>query len=124
MQCKRIPDEPWLGTRDFKNDPTGPYVWKTWREVGELINDCAKGMYTMNLLPQIQNEGLWRFIGIMSKNRWEWTVTELASVRQSGTTVALYDTLGADAVEYIVNQTKLTTIACAGQYLKTLIKLK
>jgi len=33
------------------------------------------------MLPVIENEGLWRFMGILSKNRWEWTVTELASVR-------------------------------------------
>ena len=42
-------------------------------------------------------------MGIMSKNRWEWTVTELASVRQSGTTVALYDMLGPDAMQFIIN---------------------
>jgi long-subunit acyl-CoA synthetase (AMP-forming) len=33
-------------------------------------------------------------MGIYSKNREEWIMTELASVRQAGTTVAIYDTLG------------------------------
>ena len=63
-------------------------------------------------------------MGILSKNRWEWTVTELASVRQGGTTVAFYDTLGPSSVEFIIKQTELTTIACAGSYLDTLIKIK
>jgi long-chain acyl-CoA synthetase len=63
-------------------------------------------------------------MGILSKNRWEWTVTELASVRQGGTTVAFYDTLGPAAVEYIIKQTELTTISCSGNYLDVLIKLK
>jgi len=33
MQVNRIPDELFLGTRDFVNNPAGPYVWKSWREV-------------------------------------------------------------------------------------------
>ena len=81
-------------------------------------------MQKLNLMPLIENEGSWKFMGILSKNRWEWTVTELASVRQSGTTVAFYDTLGPASVEYIIKQTELTTIACSGNYLDTLIKLK
>lgn len=59
-------------------------------------------MKKLDLLPEIENEGTWRFMGILSKNRWEWTVTELSSVRQSGTTVAFYDTLGPNSIEYII----------------------
>ena len=82
-------------------------------------------MRVLNLMPEIENEeGIWKFMGIYSKNREEWTITELASVSQAGTTVAFYDTLGPQSVEFVINQTKLTTIACAGQYLKTLIMLK
>ncbi len=44
MQVQRIPDEPWLGSRNFKDDPAGPYEWKTWRKVDEMVEDCAKGM--------------------------------------------------------------------------------
>jgi long-subunit acyl-CoA synthetase (AMP-forming) len=53
-------------------------------------------------LPDIENDGIWKFMGILSKNRWEWTATELASVRQSGTTVAFYDTLGPNSIEFII----------------------
>lgn len=81
MQVNRIPNEWWLGSRDYSQDETGPYVWKTWKEVDELVEDYARGMKELNLLPLIENEGTWRFMGILSKNRWEWTVTELASVR-------------------------------------------
>lgn len=63
-------------------------------------------------------------MGIYSKNREEWIMTELASVRQSGTTVAIYDTLGPQAAQYVINQTQLTTIACAGSYVQSLILLK
>lgn len=81
-------------------------------------------MRSLKLLPEIQNEGRWKFTGIYSKNREEWIITELASISQSGTTVAFYDTLGPDSVEFVINQTQLTTIFCAGQYVKSLLQLK
>ena len=40
----RIPDEFFLGTRDYTVDKSGPYVWKTWREVSIMADDYAKGM--------------------------------------------------------------------------------
>jgi long-subunit acyl-CoA synthetase (AMP-forming) len=55
-------------------------------------------MRVLNLLPDILAEGqIYRFLGIYSKNREEWTISELASVCQSGTTIAIYDTLGPQA---------------------------
>jgi len=57
MQVKRLPNEWWLGTRDFSKDPTGPYAWKTWKEVNEIMENYAKGMHKLNLLPIIENEG-------------------------------------------------------------------
>ena len=124
MQVQRIPNELFLGTRDFGQEG-GPYVWKTWDQVDKIARNLAQGIRVLNLMPEIENEeGIWKFMGIYSKNREEWIITELASVSQAGTTVAFYDTLGPQSVEFVINQTKLTTIACAGQYLKTLILLK
>ena len=100
-------------------------MWKTWDQVDKIARNLAQGIRVLNLMPEIENEeGIWKFMGIYSKNREEWIITELASVSQAGTTVAFYDTLGPQSVEFVINQTKLTTIACAGQYLKTLILLK
>lgn len=63
-------------------------------------------------------------MGIYAKNREEWTLSDMACMRQSGTTIAFYDTLGAAAVEFVIKQTQLATISCASSYLKTLIMLK
>lgn len=46
-------------------------------------------------------------IGIYAKNCPEWFITCLGAVRYSMVTVPLYDTLGADAAAYIVQQTKI-----------------
>lgn len=41
-----------------------------------------------------------------------------------GTTIALYDTLGAEAARFVVKQTELTTILCSSDLIKNIIKLK
>jgi len=37
------------------------------------------------------------------------------------TTVALYDTLGADAMKFVINQTGMTTIVCQGDLVAKII---
>lgn len=79
----------------------------------------------MGLAPEIEAEGRkWKMIGIYSKNREEWVDIDLANLKNSIVTVGFYDTLGPAAVEYILKQTHLTTIACSSDYLPAFIKLK
>jgi long-subunit acyl-CoA synthetase (AMP-forming) len=40
------------------------------------------------------------------------------------TTIALYDTLGADQTRFIIDQTGLTTMTCSFEYVKKLSQLK
>lgn len=63
-------------------------------------------------------------LGIYSKNREEWVDIDMANMKNSVVTVGFYDTLGPAAVEYILKQTQLTTIACSSDYLPAFIKLK
>ena len=42
-------------------------------------------------------------MGIYSQNREEWAFTDLATIRQSGTVIAFYDTLGPAAIEFVIN---------------------
>lgn len=59
-----------------------------------------------DLCPKITNdEGAFRFVGLYSKNREEWVVTDFASMISGITTVTLYDTLGHDSIDYILDQT-------------------
>jgi len=67
---------------------------------------------------------MWKFLGIQSKNRAEWTMTHIGNMFQSVTSVALYDTLGEEATMYIVDQVELTTIACSGEYVEKISKIK
>lgn len=51
-------------------------------------------------------------------------MTELASYRQAFIIVALYDTLGAEAMEYIVNQVDMELIVLSADKLDNITKLK
>lgn len=93
-QVKRQPDANFLGSRDPTQDGA-PYVWKTWAKVNEIVDDLAAGYQKLNLLPEIEGDGkMWRFMGIYAKNREEWVFSDYATIRQKGTTIAFYDTLG------------------------------
>jgi long-chain acyl-CoA synthetase len=63
-------------------------------------------------------------MGIYSKNREEWVLTDIANMKNSVVTIAFYDTLGHASVEFVINQTKLTSISCSSNYLPGLLKLK
>jgi long-chain acyl-CoA synthetase len=67
---------------------------------------------------------MWRFMGIQAKNRKEWVLQHVAGMHQKVTTVALYDTLGQDAMRFVVNQTQLSTIAVSIEYVQKLSQLK
>ena len=62
-------------------------------------------------------------MGIQCKNRAEYGLTFVANMAQSVTTVALYDTLGVSAIKFIVNQTQLTTISVAVEFVKKYAQL-
>jgi long-chain acyl-CoA synthetase len=63
-------------------------------------------------------------MGIQSKNRKEWVLTHCADIHQSITTVALYDTLGAEATMFVLEQTQMTTMAVSEDYVVKLAKMK
>lgn len=63
-------------------------------------------------------------MGIYSKNRYEWFLTDWACVLFGITTVPLYDTLGIENLTYCLNQTLLTSIFVSNATIKSLLKLK
>mmetsp|Transcript_8547 Transcript_8547/g.14411 ORF Transcript_8547/g.14411 Transcript_8547/m.14411 type:complete len:371 (-) Transcript_8547:647-1759(-) len=77
------------------------------------------------MMPDVEAEGrTWNFMGIYAKNRPEWVLTDLACSSLKGTTIAFYDTLGPQAIEFVISQTEITTITCAATQLSKIILLK
>ena len=108
----------------------GPYVWLNYRDaytksmnIGKGLVDmgfaspCDKDIHDLNLVPGSS------MIGLFSQNCAEWVLAEQGANGQSITTVPLYDTLGHDAVEYIVKHTGLTTVVCSPSKLKITLSI-
>uniref|UniRef100_A0A673ZJZ4 Arachidonate--CoA ligase n=1 Tax=Salmo trutta TaxID=8032 RepID=A0A673ZJZ4_SALTR len=96
-------DGPCLGSRK----PNQPYEWLSYREVADKA-ECIGSA----LLHRGHSQTGDKHIGIFSQNRPEWTISELACYTYSLVCVPLYDTLGLEAIEYIINQAAVSTVIC------------
>ncbi|KAI8067844.1 hypothetical protein BC940DRAFT_300590 [Gongronella butleri] len=122
---KQSKDRPCLGHRKVLADGSrGPYVWETYRQILHRITNVGSGL--MNLINHTMNDSRTSGIpiGIWAVNRPEWFIADMACAAYSLYTVALYDTLGPDSVEYVVNHSEAEIIFCSGDHISDLLKLK
>eukprot|EP00761_Pharyngomonas_kirbyi_P013628 gb/GECH01013657.1/.p1 GENE.gb/GECH01013657.1/~~gb/GECH01013657.1/.p1 ORF type:complete len:677 (+),score=162.47 gb/GECH01013657.1/:1-2031(+) len=114
---KNCADRQCLGHREKLGDGKfGSYHWRTYAEVDERSTLLASGLRNQNLNPG-------QCVGVYSINRPEWIETDLACQKQSLLPVALYDTLGKNAVEYIINHAEISVIVCSGDRLSRVIEI-
>ncbi|XP_070575903.1 long-chain-fatty-acid--CoA ligase 6-like [Ptychodera flava] len=95
---------PFLG---FRPGPEDPYQWLTYDQVLERVNNFGSGLIKLGYKP-----GQSTFVGIYSQNRAEWVITDHGCCTYSMVTVPLYDTLGPDAVTFIINQVGMKVVVC------------
>lgn len=62
-------------------------------------------------------------VGLWSPNRAEWQITDLGLTSQALYSVSLYETLGPDATEYIINHAEVTCVVCSLPHIPVLLKL-
>jgi len=74
--------------------------------------------------PTDTEEGQFRFLSIYSKNREEWVITDFACILSGITVVTLYDTLGKEAIDFILDQTYMKTVVLTADKVKNLVDLK
>jgi long-chain acyl-CoA synthetase len=108
------PNKNYLGTRA---NSKAPYTWLTYADAAVQAKEFGSGLLTLGL--KAKGEGM---LGILSKNRAEWIIAAQGANNYSIPTVPLYDTLGASAVAFIVNQAELAVVACSPQHTATLLK--
>ena len=84
----------------------------------------GSAMRNLDLAPLSEDEDSMRLVGIFTKNRYEWVIVEQACNAYSGVVVPLYDTLGEDAVTYVLNQTGLSTVFCSSDETPKLVAVK
>lgn len=109
---------------EIKNTFTD-FVWESYEEVFSTVKQFARGLLKLNLCPEIESQfdGIFRFLGIWGKNKREWVIADSAAHGIGATVVTFYDTLGDETVEYILDQTKLTTLLVEETKFKMLEKI-
>ncbi|KAM0269050.1 hypothetical protein ACHAQH_009839 [Verticillium albo-atrum] len=103
--------------RDWENK----YTWISYSEVAERRKNFGAGLVEVHreLGETREKYG----VGLWSPNRPEWHITDLAAASQSLYTVSLYETLGPETTEYIINHAELTTVVTSLPHIATLLKL-
>uniref|UniRef100_A0A8C1Z1B5 Long-chain-fatty-acid--CoA ligase n=1 Tax=Cyprinus carpio TaxID=7962 RepID=A0A8C1Z1B5_CYPCA len=86
---------PCLGSRK----PGKPYKWLLYKEVADRAELAGSA-----LLHRGHSQTGDKYIGIFAQNRPEWTISELACYTYSLVAVPLYDTLGTEAISYIIDK--------------------
>ncbi|KAJ1549319.1 hypothetical protein HK405_005480, partial [Cladochytrium tenue] len=128
LGVKEAGNKPFLGHRPEVRHPiTGeilrhePYVWQTYRQVAERRINFACGLNKINAdtlhLPE-----KWRF-AIYAPNRPEWVIADVAAHLFSLCTVSLYDTLGPETTEYILNHAEIPLVVASLDKVEKVLQL-
>ncbi|KAJ2458797.1 medium-chain fatty acid-CoA ligase faa2 [Coemansia sp. RSA 2424] len=123
------PDAPFIGTRKFDAVARtfGEYEWVSTSEASKLIDDFGSGLdlvYEKYAPRDDASEKDQEALGIYSINRAEWLLAEAAGFRSRRYSVALYDTLGSESVEFIMNHAEVAVIVCSIDKIPKLLRLK
>ncbi|TMW62913.1 hypothetical protein Poli38472_005531 [Pythium oligandrum] len=122
QSTKEFADHPCLGVQPIVAGEARPFEWLTYDQVGTRVVNLASGMMHFELLPR--NAERQRMIAIYMKNSIDWIIAEQAAYSFGTVVVALYDSLGADSAEFILNQTELPTIVCTSVELAKLVAIR
>uniref|UniRef100_A0A8C0FB11 Arachidonate--CoA ligase n=1 Tax=Bubo bubo TaxID=30461 RepID=A0A8C0FB11_BUBBB len=87
--------------------PNQPYQWLTYKQVLDRAQYLGSGLLQKGCKPSPN-----QFIGIFAQNRPEWIISEYACYTYSMVAVPLYDTLGPEAIVYIVNKADISIVIC------------
>ncbi|KAH9890055.1 acetyl-CoA synthetase-like protein [Cubamyces lactineus] len=96
------------------------HVWQSWSEVDARRRALGSAVYKMFQAGELGGGDL-DTVGIWSKNCPNWLIVDLAMQAYGKVVVPLYDTLGADSVEHVVNHAELTIVFAAPDHIPFLL---
>ncbi|KAK3110626.1 medium-chain fatty acid-CoA ligase faa2 [Teratosphaeriaceae sp. CCFEE 6253] len=123
QSAQRVPNRRCLGTRPYDSTTKqfGGYVWQTYSQIQKRRADFGVGIVALH--ERVGVTGTQYGVGLWCQNRPEWQVVDLGCVSQSLYSVSIYDTLGPDTTEYIINHASLTAVCTSLGHIPTLLKL-
>ena len=114
-------NKPCIGVRmKLPDGKLGPYKFKTYDQVFYICQMLGSGILNLNLTSWVHDESKnirFRFIGIISKNTEQYLELDLASHLYKINLISIYDTLGPEAMNFIVEQTQLETVFCSNNFI-------
>ncbi|KAG0344393.1 hypothetical protein BG004_004513 [Podila humilis] len=113
-----------LGHRPYNTvtQSYGGYTWQTFAQINQRVNAFGSGLMHLNDVI-LRNPQLNRWsLGIWAQGRPEWYISEMSCNFHNLVSVALYDTLGPDAVEYIVGHAEIPIIVCSANHVSTILQ--
>jgi long-chain acyl-CoA synthetase len=103
-----------LGHRPVAPDGTpGPYTWQSYADVLARVTAVGTALARAGV-------GAGGRVGVYGVNAPEWMITMQACNRQAAWCVPLYDTLGDDAVRYVLAHSQASVVACDADKLAAL----
>lgn len=81
----------------------GEYQWQTYDEIYARMRNVGSALISRGFSPE-EN------IGLFSINRAEWVISEYGCFWAGLVTVPLYDTLGDEAIEYIIKKCSIPLV--------------
>lgn len=111
---EKFPNNKMLGWRELVNGKWGPYVWKTYKNVYQEVLHVAYALRASGLQPGCK-------VGIYGSNCPQWIVAMEACNAQSFVCVPLYDTLGAGAVNFILEHAEVDIVFVQDKKVKQLL---
>ncbi|KAJ4369633.1 medium-chain fatty acid-CoA ligase faa2 [Neocucurbitaria cava] len=120
----RYPKNKCLGYRpyDAVTKTFGPYLWEDYETIAKRRKNFGAGL--VHLHKQVGVTAPKYGVGLWCQNRPEWQITDLACMSQGLYTVSIYDTLGPDTTEYIINHSELSCVVAGMNHVTALLKLK
>ncbi|KAJ0482657.1 putative long-chain-fatty-acid--CoA ligase [Helianthus annuus] len=101
LSVEKYPDNPMLGTREFVNGKHGAYKWLTYKQVYDKVIHVGNAIRSCGVEPEGR-------CGIYGANCAEWVISMEACNAHGLYCVPLYDTLGADAIEFVICHAEVT----------------
>jgi len=100
--------------------PNGEFQWKDYKTSIKLAESFASGLIVLGLVPPIKEfkDYELHLFAIYSKNREEYILADFATSLYGLTSVPIYDTLGPESMEFILDQTKMTTLVGGAENVK------
>lgn len=90
----------------FKQE--GRYVPLSTQKFGDMVKHFALGLRVLGVSPQDK-------LVILSENRPEWVMTDLANLCLGGITVPIYTSLVPEQVKYIIDDSDAKVVVCSGK---------